>query len=622
MALDVELSEVRDFLAEHTPFDSLPPTELDALPAQLKMEYFRRGSSILAKGRENHHLYIVRSGAVDIFDEAGTLVDRGEAGTCFGSISLLGANPSTFVVKTIEDTLTLVMEAETFFRLRRDYRDFEHFFDEQRAHRMRGAVGTQQLSTSGVAILKTQARKLLTREVITTTTEASIRDAAEAMSRGNESALLVMDGGHLAGIVTDRDLRSRVLAAGLDPTRPVTEIMTRSPVTGGSTMLAFEILMEMVGRNIHHLPILEGGQPVGIVTTTDIMRIEQANPVYLVGDISRQKDVEGIAKVTARLGSVVESLVSQDASANDIGRIVTAIGDAVERRLLTLAQEQLGPPPVAYCWVSLGSRARLEQALASDQDNALILADDVQPEHAAYFEALARDVTDGLVQCGYPPCPGEVMATNPRWRQPLAGWRSEFRTWMNHPVPDAILRASIFFDMRPVHGDLQLCTALQDQIRADAPAAKRFHAHLAKRAVEKEPPLGFFRGLVVERYGQHKDHLDIKRGGVGAVVELARVLALSIGSPEVNTQARIAATAAAGLLSEERGENLRDAFEFISYIRFKHQAEQVWAGRHPDNFVAPDDLNSFDKRHLRAAFAIVRSAQAVVAHTYPLNYIS
>ena len=402
MALDVELSEIRDFLADDAPFESLPPKELDALPSQLKMEYYRRGSSIIAKGRENHHLYMVRSGAVDIFDETGTLVDRGEAGTCFGSISLLGANPSTFVVTTIEDTLTLVMDAETFFRLRRDYRDFEHFFDEQRAHRMRGAVGTQQLSSTGAAILKTQARELLNRDVITTTTQASIQDAARAMSRANESALLVKDGERLVGIVTDRDLRTRVLAAGLDPERPVTEIMTRYPVTGGTDMLAFEILLEMVGRNIHHLPILEGGKPVGIVTTTDLMRIEQANPVYFVGDISRQKDVEGIAKVTERLGSVVESLVSQDASADNIGRIVTAIGDSVERRLLALAEEQLGPPPVSYCWVSLGSRARLEQALASDQDNALILADDVQPEHAAYFEALARDVTDGLVECGYP----------------------------------------------------------------------------------------------------------------------------------------------------------------------------------------------------------------------------
>ncbi len=622
MALDVELSEIRDFLAQYPPFDSLPRHELDALPTELEIQYFRRGTDILARGRDNHHLYVVRSGAVDIFDDSGVLVDRGEAGTCFGSISLLGANPSTFVITAIEDTLALVMNADTFFRLRAQYPEFEHFFDAQRAHRMRGAVSRQQLSASGGAILKTQARHLLSHPPIVTTTAATIREGAEAMSRANESCLLVMEDGRLVGMVTDHDLRSRVLAAGLDPQRPVSDIMTRDPVTRNADTLAFEILLDMVGRNIHHLPILEGGKPVSVVTTTDLMRIERANPVYLVGDLSRQKDVDGIARLARRLGLVVESLVQQDASADDIGRIVTSVGDAVERRLLTVAEEVLGPPPVPYCWVTLGSRARLEQALASDQDNALILSDDVQPQHAAYFEALARIVTEGLEKSGYPPCPGDVMATNPRWRQPLAGWRSEFRTWMTHPVPDAILWASIFFDMRAVHGDLSLCDALQQRVVEEVPSAKRFHAHLAKHAVANEPPIGFFRGLVVEKHGEHKDTLDIKRGGIGAVVELARVHALSVGSPEVNTRARIAAAVAGGAMSEERGENLRDAFEFISYVRLRHQAAQVRLGQEPDNFVAPDDLSSFEKHHLRDAFAIVRSAQAALAHRYPLAYIS
>lgn len=622
MALDVELSEIRDFLAQYPPFDALPAAELDALPAQLEIQYFRRGTDILAKGHDNHHLYVVRSGAVDIVDESGVLVDRGEAGTCFGSISLLGANPSTFVVTAIEDTLALMMDAETFFRLRAEYPEFEHFFDVQRAHRMRGAVSRQQLSASGNAILKTQARHLLSHPPVVTTTAATIREGAEAMSRANESCLLVMEDDRLVGMVTDHDLRSRVIAAGLDPNRPVAEVMTPDPVTRNPDTLAFEILLEMVGRNIHHLPILDGGKPMSVVTTADLMRIERANPVYLVGDLSRQKTVEGIARLARRLGLVVESLVQQDASADDIGRIVTSVGDAVERRLLLLAEERLGPPPVPYCWVTLGSRARLEQALASDQDNALVLSDDVQPEHAGYFEELARLVTEGLEQCGYPPCPGDVMATNPRWRQPLSGWRSEFRTWMNHPVPDAILWASIFFDMRAVYGDVSLCDALLQYVAAEAPSARRFHAHLAKHAVANEPPIGFFRGLVVEKYGEHKDTLDIKRGGVGAVVELARVHALSVGSPEVNTRARIAAAVAGGVMSEERGENLRDAFEFISYVRLRHQATQVRIGKEPDNFVAPADLSSFEKHHLRDAFAIVRSAQAALAHRYPLTYIS
>jgi len=383
------------------------------------------------------------------------------------------------------------------------------------------------------------------------------------------------------------------------------------------------VLMEMTSRNIHHLPILgPDGTPEGVVTTTDLMRLEQSNPIYLVGDITQASSVAEVAAVSSRLAQVVESLVSQDASAEDIGRIVTAIGDAVERRLLGLAEEALGQPPVRYCWIALGSRARQEQALAADQDNALVLDNDVQPEHAAYFEALAHFVSDALVDCGYPYCPGGVMATNPRWRVSLSQWRAEFTTWMTEPVPDAILRASIFFDMRPVYGDPRLFHKLRKHILKQAPSSRLFLAHLAKRAVENEPPLGFFRNFVLERHGANRSTLDIKRGGVGAVVEIARVLSLSIGSRAINTQSRLAAAVEAGALAPERGQDLRDAFEFISYVRLHHQAAQVRAGRPPDNHIAPDDLSSFEKRHLREAFGIVRSAQSSISHRYPATYIS
>ena len=221
-------------------------------------------------------------------------------------------------------------------------------------------------------------------------TSATVHEAAKVMSEHRVSSLLVMDGERLAGILTDRDLRTRVLAAGVDPGVGVTGVMTADPVTGGVDALAFEVLLEMVARHIHHLPIVDAaGRPVGIVTATDLLRLEQANPVYLAGDIARQPDVAGVARVSTRLPQVVQALVEQDASADDIGRVITAVGDAVERRVIALAEAELGPPPVPYCWVALGSRARLEQALAADQDNAIILDDAMRPEHAAWFEALA-----------------------------------------------------------------------------------------------------------------------------------------------------------------------------------------------------------------------------------------
>ncbi len=623
MGLDVELSEIRDFLARHEPFDRLPDAVLDELPGSLSVEYFRRGSNLIARGADNHHLYVLRSGAVDVRDAQGVLVERGEAGACFGSITLTRGNPSTVDVTAIEDSLALLLPADVFRLLRAEHPHVDAFFDAQRRHRMRGAVAELQLSSTGSAVLKTHVRDLVGgRAPVVVATTGTVRDAARTMSEHAVSSILVMDGGRLAGIITDRDLRTRVLAAGVDPAAPVTAVMTPEPATGSPDALAFEVLLELTARGIHHLPIVDAGRPVGIVTATDLLRLEQANPVYLAGDVAKQPDAAGVAEVAARLPRVVGLLVDQDASADDIGRVVTAVGDTVERRLIALAEEELGPAPAPYCWVALGSRARLEQALAADQDNAIIIDDDVEPADLPWFERLAERVAAGLVAAGYPRCPGEVMATNPRWRRPLEQWRVEFTTWLSRPTPQAVRAASIFFDMRPVHGDPGLHARLQEHVLAGAPRSLAFLTHLARQATLNEPPLGFFRGFVVATEGEHLGALDLKRGGIRAVVELVRVHALSVGSPAVNTRARIEAVRAAGVWGEDRADDLLDAFELISYVRLRHQAAQVRAGVSPDSHVVPDALSSVDKRHLREAFGIVRSAQSALAHRYPMQYIS
>lgn len=621
MALDVELAEIRDFLAQHAPFDSLPAEVLEALPKTMTVEYHRRGRSILALGQGNHSLYVLRSGAVDIRDSEGLLVERAEVGGVFGGITLVLGNPSTFEVTAIEDCLTLVLPEAEFRRLMADHAEFNQFFDHQRVDRMRGAVAKLQESGTTNAMLKTSVRSLIRREPITIGETATIREAAQAMRDMGASSLLVTADEKLVGIVTDRDLRNRVIAEGLDTDRPVAQVMTRDPVTGDVGSLAFEVLLEMVGRNIHHLPILDGERPIGVITTTDLMRMVQASPIYLVGDVQKQRDVAGVAAVNARLSAVVEALVGQDATAEDIGRVVTAIGDAVVRRVLALAEAELGPAPVPYVWVSLGSRARLEQALAADQDHALIIDNAATDADMEWFARLAEWVTAALVECGYPECPGGIMATNPKWRMRSRDWKAEFLTWLTEPVPEAILQAAIFFDMRPIHGETELFAKVSKFVLKRSPQSRLFLSHLAKAATMNEPPLGFFRGFVVAKEGEHRDTLDIKRGGVGAVVELVRVHALALGSPAVNTHARIAAAVAGGIISEEKGADLADAFEFISYIRIRHQAAQVRAGHAVDNHVNPEQLSSFDKRALREAFGIVRSAASAMSSRYPTNFL-
>lgn len=622
--VDVELAEIADFLAGHAPFDALPERVRRHLPARMTVRYHRRGSSLMAVGADSHDLYVVRSGAIEIRDADGDLVSRGGEGTTAGSTTLVGTNPSRFDVVAIEDALVLLLPEEVFHELSREHPDFADHFDAERADRLRAAASSVATATAGQAILRTSGRELVRRDPVTVPVGATIREAAVEMSREGVSSILVMDGRQVVGILTDRDLRRRVVAQGRDLDGPVGDVMTTDPVVAPADAPAVELLLTMTERNVHHMPLVEAGRPIGVVTTTDLMRRERVNVVHVVGDITRQRDVAGVVELAARTPRLVEQLVDQDVGADDITRIVTAVGDAVERRLIALAEEELeeqgyGPPP-RYCWMVLGSRARREQALASDQDHAVILADDAPDGAEEYVAALADRVVEGLEAAGYPRCAGDVMASNPRWRQRLGGWRVEFRRWIHEPVPDAVLGASIFFDSRALAGDESLHDRLVDDIAAWVPQGNIFLTHLTREAVAHEPPLGFFRGFVLARAGDHKDTLDLKRGGVGTIVDLARVHALGAGLVSVNTRARLLAAGRAGAMTPGTAASLVDALDFISHVRLAHQVRQVAAGATPDSRLRPSELTAFEQRSLREAFHVVRSAQQALAQRNPAQY--
>lgn len=619
--MTAELAEIRDFLAQHPPFDTLGEGVLDALPRQLSVRYARRGSVVLAAGRENHHMFVLRSGALEIRDIGGTLVERCEPGNCFGMSSLVHGQPLRYEVTALEDALLLALPETVFEQLRRTQPGFERFVSRS-ADRLRAALPQLQASERGSAFLQTKLSDLVQRAPVVIAEAASVREAAQAMARERVSSLLVLREGELVGILTDRDLRSRVLAAGRGADERVAQVMTPEPVTAQADAFAFEALLEMVRRNLHHLPVLRGERLLGLVSSTDLLRLQTANPLYLVGEVQKQTTLAGLVQASRRLPGVVQGLVREDATADTVGRVVTAVGDALERRLLELAEAELGPPPVPYCWLVLGSQARLEQGLHSDQDNALLLADEVRPEHDAYFAVLARRVSDGLAACGYAYCPGEVMATNPRWRRPRAGWQRLFESWVRRPEPEALLYSSIFFDLRALHGDAALLSGLHERVLADTQRNGAFLAHLSRAALEHRPPLGFFRNFVLQRGGEHADTFDLKHSGVAPIVDLGRVYALAAGLRAVNTQARLAGAAEAGVLSAEGAADLRDALEFIAYVRLRHQGRQVAAGQAPNNFVSPDELSAFEKRHLRDAFGVVKTMQAALAERYAVRFLA
>ena len=624
MALDVELAEIRDFLAEHPPFSWLPASVLAALPARLSIVYRRRGSVVLPDGAIPAELLVVRSGAVELREPEGHLVERGGAGTCLGGTALRAGTPQPAAASTIEDSLLLAMPADVFLGLCADHPDLAAFFAAPLGGRLREAVSQQREDhgPAAGAVLRTRVSDLVRRPPVAVPVTATVREAARTMATERISSVLVTDGEHLAGIVTDRDLRTRVVAAGLDGERPVTEVMTADPVTGDPAALALEVLLDLVRRNIHHLPLVDQGRLVGMITATDLLRLEQANPVHLAGDVAKAPDAAAVAEVAGGLESLVESLVRQGSSAHDAGRVVTTVGDAVEQRLIELAEAELGPPPVPYAWVTLGSRARFEQALGPDQDHAMVLHDDATADHDAWFAALADRVVDGLERAGYPRCNGEKMATNPRWRLSLAAWRRQVDHWMTAPTPDAVLDSSVFFDLRHLAGEASLTTDLLRHQRGAVRSSPLFLAHLAGEAARAHPPVGFFRGLVVERSGEHRDALDVKKGGLLIICEVARVHALAAGSTRTNTLDRLEDAVADHRLSAPLAADLRDAWEFLAHLRLQHQADLVRDGLPPDNWIAPSSLSSFDKLHLKAAFGVIRSAQTGLALHYPVRAVT
>ena len=354
-----------------------------------------------------------------------------------------------------------------------------------------------------------------------------------------------------------------------------------------------------------------------MVTATDLMRQQSNSVIYLINEIRRATHIDELRTLSMQVPAAMASLVKSSLTAYDTGHAISSIGEAIIRRLLEMGEQQLGPAPVPYAWIVAGSLARNEQAAHSDQDSCLILSDDYDTgSHGAYFEQLSRSVGDGLNACGYGYCPGDVMASNPKWRQPTGIWRQYFNEWIHQPEPKALMYASIFFDLRCVHGDAGLLSALQAHVLEQTQGNSIFLAHMAANALQYQPPLGLFRHLVLEKTGAEEKALDMKKRGVMPVIDLARVYALSAGLADLNTQDRLEAAAGAGVLSSGGMADLRDAFEFIGAVRLQHQAAQIENGELPDNFVPPGQMSALERKHLKDAFAVVADIQAAMAQRY------
>jgi CBS domain-containing protein len=611
------MQEIARFLAAHPPFDGLQPEALEQTAATVEIAYFPRGASILRQGGEpTRHLHVIVKGVVELrqADERGgfQLVETLAEGETFGQLSLLSRSPHLWDVVAREDVLAYLIPAEQVERLRHQS-GFEALLARRAGDRLRHALDARREPTP-LDLFSVRAGELVDRPLVTCDPGESVAEAARRMRDHQVSSLVVR--ARPPGLVTASDLRDRVLAAGRGGETPVEAVMSAPLQTMPANATLGEVLLAMVDHGIHHLPLVREGQLVGMVTDTDLLRHESRHPLFVRRQLDRAATPEGLAAYAGEVTAAAARLIAAGSPVGDVTRFLASAQDALYVRVARDAETTLGPPPCPYALLILGSGARGEPTLRSDQDHALVLADDPSADAAAWFAALAEHLTATLERCGLPRCPGNVLATNPARRLPRRAWQQQFSSWIEEPEEEALLHAAICFDFRQLHGDLDAEAALRPVIR-QAAGNRRFLGRLARAALRRRPPVGFLRQLRGDRHGR----VDLKAHGTAPIVDLARLLALEAGSAELATVARLRAATERRTVGKTVAD-LAAAFEYLQEVRLRHQAGRLQAGAAPDDMVALARLGPLERRWLKDAFHLLHTCQEAVRIAFQTDLIS
>ena len=440
--------------------------------------------------------------------------------------------------------------------------------------------------------------------------ETTIREAAQQMAAADASSIVIRLADGTLGILTDHDLRVRVLGDGLGGDARVFEAMSAPAYTCQADRLGGEALLEMLDRGFRHLPVVSAtGELVGVVEDRDLIAIEARSYFFLRRRVNRARSVDEVVATAGELGPTVVAMHDARLATSTILAVRAVVVDAITRRLLELALEQLGKPAVPFAWLALGSQARREATPSADVDSAIAWFGEIeQPDLRAHLLGLAKVVVAGLERCGFEPDDHGASASNEIFVRALESWQRAARSWIADPTQaKAVILASVLVDSRPVWG-VHMGTPVSDTFKL-APRNPALLRMLARLALSYRPPTGFLRGLVVEHSGEHRGRLDLKHGGVTPIVDLARWAGMAAGVTSASTVERLRAAARAGTLPAADALSLEDAFELISSLRLSHQVEQLRAGERPDDHLDPATLSPLMRSQLKDAFRAVAAIQ-------------
>ncbi|SMQ61939.1 CBS domain-containing protein [Pseudidiomarina planktonica] len=602
-----DFAEVENFLADCPPFDQLDTELRQWAIRQMQAAYVNEHNANDIVKEARPALFIVRSGVYDLRAADDRLIDRLEEADLFGYPSMLSGRPITNRVKTIQDGVVYILPQAAFDELRSSCKPFEQYFIKAHGQRLL----TEEQDRAGSDWSDKLVSSVVSMKPVSLPSHTPIQEAAKVMAEHKISSVLIIDSikqderdkEHLVGILTDRDIRNRVVARGLSYDVAVSAVMTQTPATVYGRQSLVDALTVMTQSNIHHLPVLDDNDNLlGMVTTTDLMRQQRSEPVFLISAIYKARTKEELVAEAKNIPEYMQTFAGRVRDTSVLGRLLASLTDGMTRQLIHMYEREHGVAPAPYAWIAFGSQGREDQTLSSDQDNGLLLSNDLNDAKKEWFKGLGEYVCQGLYECGIPLCPGNIMASNPDCRRSLNGWIERFEKWTQSPTPKALMYCQIFFDCRLIEGNSGLYHKFREQViklgKTDV-----FIANLAILVNQINVPLGLFNSLKADH-----DLIDIKRYGLAIINDVARLYALQAGLEVPQTTKRLQELRGSRLLNRRDNQSLQEAWQFLAQLRLNHQLE-VWGTDEPKNKLNPDQLSTLTRRQLKSAFRIIKEAQ-------------
>ena len=613
---------IYDFIKNYPPFQLLSDTDLWSVSKNADVRYLDAGEVLFEIGEIPPKLfYVVNDGAINLYQQDDTLVETCDEGDVLGLRPLIAQSPYLLRAVASEESLLYCISTEIFVPFIDRYPGIGKYIATNFAVGAGNKYFNSNTSKFSKDIINIYTDAQITKKddpPVYTDATLSIRDAARIMVNKKIGSIIICDEKQYPiGIMTDKDLRTKVVAGDISKDEPVACIMSSPVVCVKPNLSIAELQLTMIRHKIDHLVVTDDGTPLhpvlGVISKRDLVVSQSNSPTNLFKEIQKAESIEKLKKMRDRLEELINGYISNDVSVKFILDLASEINDEIIRKAIQICELKADPDyfkDVEYTFLLLGSMARKEQLLRTDQDNAIIYQDNPGlPDLKEKLLALARDITKSLHEIGYEYCPSDMMASNPKHCLTLEEWQHTFHKWITQPGENEVMLCTIFFDYRPIYGNMDLAARLGDYIFKMLDKQEVFLRHLAQNAISNPPPLSFFRRFVVEKSGAHKDSFDIKLRAMMPLVDAARLLTLQYRIQGVySTIERYQALVDKDSNNAELYHFAALAYETLLKVRTKHGIKNKDKGRH----IQPDEMDKFSRLQLRNAFQPIHDLQNII----------